>query len=142
MIVNTQIGHKTFMGAASRRLAGSSPHFGTRSNDSPTMLVLAPLIGLMAQATLAAVAGYSSGPHQTEEFREILQICRTEFVWALVALAGVVVLGTLKGIIVSLIVLAYRVADPPVYVLARMPGTNVFRPGSKEHPDHETFPAY
>ena len=52
--------------------------------------------------------------------------------------------GTLKGIIVaivvSLVALAYQVADPPVYVLGRKPGTNVFRPRSKEHPEDETFP--
>ena len=43
------------------------------------------------------------------------------------------------AIIVSLVALAYQVADPPVYVLARKPGTNVFRPRSKEHPEDETF---
>ena len=51
--------------------------------------------------------------------------------------------GTLKGIIVaiivSLIALAYQVADPPVYVLGRKPGSNVFRPRSDEHPEDETF---
>ncbi len=60
------------------------------------------------------------------------RIRRTEFVWALAALAGVVLLGTLQGIlvaiIVSLIALAYQVIDPPVHVLGRKPGTNVFRP--------------
>ena len=30
-------------------------------------------------------------------------------------------------------------SGPPVYVLARRPGTNVFRPRSSEHPDDETF---
>ena len=54
-----------------------------------------------------------------------------------------VLVGTLKGIIVAIIVslvaLAYQVADPPVYVLGRKPGTNVFRPRSKEHPEDETF---
>jgi sulfate permease, SulP family len=39
-----------------------------------------------------------------------------------------------------LVALAYQVADPPVYVLGRKPGTNVFRPRSKEHPEDETFP--
>ena len=46
------------------------------------------------------------------EFREIVKIRRTEFVWALVAMAGVVLLGTLQGIVtaivVSLVALAYR----------------------------------
>jgi anti-anti-sigma factor len=64
--------------------------------------------------------------------------------WALVAVAGVVLLGTLQGIlvaiIVSLVALAYQVADPPVHVLGRKPGTNVFRPRTPEHPEDETFP--
>jgi sulfate permease, SulP family len=54
------------------------------------------------------------------------------------------ILGTLKGIIVaiivSLIALAYQVADPPVSVLGRRRGTNFFRPLSDEHPGDETFP--
>jgi anti-anti-sigma factor len=80
-----------------------------------TMLFLAPLIGLMPQATLAAVV-----------------------------VAGVMLLGTLKGILIAIILslgaLAYQVASPPVLVLRRKPGTNVFRPVSKEHPEDETFP--
>jgi len=35
--------------------------------------------------------------------------------------------------------LAYQVADPPIYVLGRKPGTNVFRLRSKKHPEDETF---
>ena len=44
------------------------------------------------------------------------------------------------SIVVSLVALAYQTADPPVYVLGRKPGTNVFRPRSKQHPEDETFP--
>ncbi len=40
----------------------------------------------------------------------------------------------------SLVALAHQVADPPVHVLGRKPGTNVFRPRTKEHPEDETFP--
>jgi high affinity sulfate transporter 1 len=110
-----------------------------------TMLFLAPLIALMPQATLAAVViVYSIGLIKPVEFREVLSVRRTEFTWALVAFAGVMLVGTLKGIlvaiIVSLIALAYQAADPPVYVLGRKPGTNVFRPRSSEHPEDETFP--
>ena len=110
-----------------------------------TMLFLAPLIGLMPQATLAAVViVYSIGLIKPIEFREILSVRRTEFTWALVAFAGVMLLGTLKGIVVaivvSLIALAYQAADPPVYVLGRKPGTNVFRPRTQEHPEDEFFP--
>jgi len=78
------------------------------------------------------------------EFREILKVRRTEFMWAVIAFAGVMLLGTLKGIIVAIIVsivaLAYQVANPQVYVLGRKPGTNVFRPRSDEHPEDEVFP--
>jgi len=110
-----------------------------------TMLLLAPLIALMPQATLAAVViVYSIGLIKPAEFTAILGIRRMEFIWALTAFAGVVALGTLKGIVVaivvSLVALAYQVADPPVYVLGRKPGTNVFRPRSEEHPEDETFP--
>jgi SulP family sulfate permease len=110
-----------------------------------TMLLLAPLIGLMPQATLAAVViVYSIGLIKPAEFRTILAVRRTEFVWAVVAVAGVVLLGTLQGIVVaivvSLIALANQVADPPVHVLGRKPGTNVFRPRSVEHPEDETSP--
>jgi high affinity sulfate transporter 1 len=110
-----------------------------------TMLVLAPLIGLMPQATLASVViVYSVGLIQPSEFRAILAVRRMEFIWALVALVGVVLAGTLEGIVVaivvSLVALAHQLSDPPVYVLGRKPGTNVFRPRSDEHPDDETFP--
>jgi len=110
-----------------------------------TIFFLAPLVAMMPQSALAAlVIVYSFRLIRTIEFHDILRIRRTEFSWAIVAFAGVVVVGTLKGIvvaiIVSLVTLAYQVADPPVYVLRRKRGTNVFRPQSPEHPDDESFP--
>jgi SulP family sulfate permease len=133
---------------AVNRLAGARTQLAelvTAGATLLTMLLLAPLIGLMPQATLAAVViVYSVGLIKPEDFRAILQIRRTEFVWAVSALAGVVFLGTLKGILVSIVVslvaLAQQVMDPPVRVLVRKPGTNVFRPRSEEHPDDESFP--
>jgi anti-anti-sigma factor len=38
------------------------------------------------------------------------------------------------------VALAYQAANPIVHVLARKPGTDVFRPRSTEHPEDETFP--
>ena len=110
-----------------------------------TMLFLAPLIGLMPEATLAAVVIiYSMGLIQPAEFRAILRIRRMEFFWAVIACAGVVLLGTLQGIVIAIIVslfaLSYQAANPRVYGLGRKPGTNVFRPLTKEHPEDETFP--
>jgi sulfate permease, SulP family len=133
---------------AINRRAGARTQFAelvTAAAALATMLFLAPLIALMPQATLAAVViVYSIGLIKPAEFGAILKIRTTEFTWALAAFAGVVALGTLKGIVVaivlSLVGLAYQVADPPVYVLGRKPGTNVFRPRTKEHPEDETFP--
>ena len=107
-----------------------------------TLLFLAPLISLMPQATLAAVViVYSVGLIQLPEFRAILAVRRTEFIWAVAAFAGVMLLGTLKGILVAIIIslvsLAQQVADPPVYRLGRKRGTSVFRPLSAENPDDE-----
>jgi len=133
---------------AVNRLAGARTQLAevvTAAGTLVTMLLLAPLIGLMPHATLAAVViVYSVGLIKPADFRAILEVRQTEFVWALVALAGVMFLGTLQGIvvaiIVSLIALAYQVADPPVHVLGRKPGTDAFRPRSAEHPEDETFP--
>jgi len=110
-----------------------------------TMLLLSPVLALMPEATLAAVViVYSMGLIKPKEFSAILRIRRVEFIWAVVALAGVVALGTLKGIVmailVSLIALAHQTANPPVYLLGRKPGTNFFRPRSEDHPEDETFP--
>jgi sulfate permease, SulP family len=133
---------------AVNRFAGAKTQMAslvTAAAALATMLLLAPFIALMPDATLAAVViVYSIGLIKPAEFRAILSVRRTEFIWALAALAGVVLLGTLQGIlvaiIVSLVALAYQVADPPVYVLGRRPGTNVFRPRSSEHPEDENFP--
>jgi high affinity sulfate transporter 1 len=110
-----------------------------------TLLVLGPLIGLMPQAALAAVVvAYSVGLIQPVEFREIRTVRRTEFRWAVIACVGVVLLGTLQGILVaviaSLLALAQQAYHPTVHVLGRKRGTDVFRPRSAEHPDDESWP--
>ncbi len=133
---------------AVNRLAGARTPLAslvTAAATLVTMLVLAPLLSLMPQATLGAVViVYSLGLIQPGEFRSIAVVRRMEFVWALAALAGVVLLGTLQGIlaaiVVSLFALSYQTADPPVHVLGRKRGTNVFRPRSDEHPEDESFP--
>jgi high affinity sulfate transporter 1 len=110
-----------------------------------TMLFLAPLLGLMPHAVLAGIViVYSVGLIKPLEFRNILAIRRTEFFWAVAAFVGVMVIGTLKGIlvaiIVSLVALAQQSTRPAIYVLSRKRGTNVFRERSSEHKDDETYP--
>ena len=109
------------------------------------LLFLSPLFSLMPQATLAAVVVASAvGLVSPKEFRAILQIRYAEFWWAVIAFAGVAVLGTLQGILVavaiSLMTLMFAANHPPIYALGRKPGTDVFRPLSTEHPEDETFP--
>jgi MFS superfamily sulfate permease-like transporter len=109
------------------------------------LLFLSPLFSLMPQATLAAVViATTVGLLSPKEFRAILRVRYAEFWWAVIAFAGVVVLGTLQGILVavaiSLTTLMYAANHPPIYALGRKPGTDVFRPLSAEHPEDETFP--
>jgi len=109
-----------------------------------TMLLFAPILGLMPNATLAAVViVYSVGLIQPAEFRAILQVRSMEFRWALVACIGVLVFGTLKGIVVAIIVsmigLARQSGKARVSVIGRKRGADVLRPLSPENPDDETF---
>ena len=109
-----------------------------------TMLLLAPILSLMPNATLAVVViVYSVGLIQPGEFRAIRTVRSMEFRWALMACAGVLVFGTLKGIVVAIVMsmigLASQTAHPPVYVIGRKRGADVLRPLSPEHPDDETF---
>ncbi len=109
------------------------------------LLFLMPTVRLIPQATLAAVVvATTSTLIRPDEFRAIRHIRAREFRWALVAMAGVMVLGTLYGILVaawvSVMVMFHHANHPPVYVLGRKPGTEVFRPLSAEHPADQTSP--
>jgi MFS superfamily sulfate permease-like transporter len=109
-----------------------------------TMLLLAPLLGLMPNATLAAVViVYSVGLIQPAEFRAIRNVRTMEFRWAVAACVGVLLFGTLKGIVVAIIVsmigLAAQTSHPRVSVIGRKRDADVLRPLSPEHPDDETF---
>ncbi|HEV8549688.1 MAG TPA: SulP family inorganic anion transporter, partial [Polyangiaceae bacterium] len=129
------------------RAAGGRSQFAslvTAGGAGATMLLLAPLIGLLPQATLAAVViVYSVGLIDPAEFGAIRRVRVMEFRWALAAAAGVLLLGTLKGIlvavVVSLVSLSMQAARPNVYAIGRKRGADVLRPLSPEHPDDETF---
>jgi len=132
--VNRRAGALTQLAGAVTALAGVA-----------TLLFLAPVLALMPLATLAAVVIVTSIPLiSISGFRRIRQYRVLEFSWTVAACAGVVVLGTLNGILVavvlSMLALIYLANNPPVYVMARKPGTDVFRPVSVEHPADETVP--
>ena len=106
---------------------------------------LAPLVHLMPQATLAVIVIVPCmGMIKVPEFRAVWQLRIMEFSWAVASVAGVLLLGTLHGILVavflSLLALIFHGSRRPVFVLGRKPGTDVFRPRSKEHPEDESFP--
>jgi len=109
-----------------------------------TMLLLAPVLGLLPQTSLAAVViVYSVGLIQPSEFIAIRRIRTMEFRWAVAACLGVLVFGTLKGILIaivmSLISLSVQAAQPTVHAIGRKRGADVLRPLSPEHPDDEAI---
>jgi MFS superfamily sulfate permease-like transporter len=110
-----------------------------------TLLFLANVISLMPLATLGAlVLVAAAGLINLKEFQAIRRIRTTEFVWAIIAFVGVVLLGTLEGILfavlISVLTVFYETSFPPVYALGRKPGTDVFRPLSPDHANDEVFP--
>jgi MFS superfamily sulfate permease-like transporter len=110
-----------------------------------TLLFLAPTVALIPQPALAAVVvATSMGLFQASEFAAIRHIRAREFWWAVVATAGVVLLGTLNGILVavalSVTALFYEACRPPVYLIGRRRGTDIFEPVSPASPELETFP--
>ena len=116
----------------------------TAAASVATMLVLAPMLGLLPQAALAAIViVYSVGLIKPAEFASIRNVRRMEFRWALAAFLGVLVFGTLQGIVVaivlSLVGLSSQAANPRIHVVGRKRGTDSLRPLSPEHPDDETF---
>jgi SulP family sulfate permease len=95
--------------------------------------------------------GQTTAPHGIRKHLPILnrlpnypaRWLRADLLAGLVAFAGVMVLGTLQGIVAAVVVsmaaLIYHANRPPVYAIGRKPGTGVFRPPA-DHPDDETFP--
>jgi len=118
--------------------------FVTAGAALATMLFLAPLLGLLPNATLAMIViVYSIGLIQPAEFIAIRKVRTMEFRWAVAAALGVLLFGTLQGIlvaiIVSLISLSNQATRPVVHVIGRKRGADVLRPVSPEHADDETF---
>ncbi len=140
-------GGGTSQSAVSRRAGAKTQLTGLVSalGALATLLFLAPLLGLMPSAALAAVVIATSVPLiNIADFRAIARIRRMEFFWAIAATMGVVVLGTLKGILVAVLVsvvaLVVQSAAPQVYEVRRKRGTNVFRRCTPERADDESFP--
>jgi SulP family sulfate permease len=110
-----------------------------------TLLFLAPVLALMPHATLAAVViAYSIGLVDPKQMAAIRRVRTMEFRWAMVTCLGVMMLGTLNGIMVAIVLslmdLIRLSNDPLVDLMVRIPGSRVFRPRSPDHPADETVP--
>ena len=109
-----------------------------------TLLFLSSVIGLLPQAALGALILVASvSMIKPEMFRAIARVRRGELIWALVTLAGVILIGTLEGILiavaVSILTLFYQANHPPVYAVAWNREKGIFRRAG-EHESDETFP--
>jgi MFS superfamily sulfate permease-like transporter len=133
---------------AINRLAGArsqGAELVTAAGTLATLLLLAPTTKWMPQAALAAVViRYSLELIQPRQFLAIRRVRTTEFRWSVIAFAGVILLGTLQGIVVavidSLLSLANQAYNPPLYAVARKRGTAVFRSIGPDHPQDESWP--
>jgi high affinity sulfate transporter 1 len=110
-----------------------------------TLLILAPLFADLPEAVLGAIVieAVVFGLMDVKAMKRIYRLNRTEFWVGAVALLGVLTFGTLKGVLIglilSLLVLIARSSKPNIPVLGRWPGTEVFH-SLNENPDSETYP--
>jgi high affinity sulfate transporter 1 len=109
-----------------------------------TLLVLSQVIGLLPQAALGAlILVAAAGMIDAPSFRAIARVRRLELTWALATLAGVVLVGTLEGILIavaiSLLSLMFLANHPCVYAVAWSREKRIFRRAGDDAGD-ETFP--
>ncbi|MCC7039341.1 MAG: SulP family inorganic anion transporter [Burkholderiales bacterium] len=108
------------------------------------LLYLTGLLRNLPNVVLAAIVLVAvKGLVDIGELRRTYVLSRAEFWIAMVAFAGVLLLGILKGVllaaIVSMLLLVGRAARPHVARLARIPGTRRYSDVAR-HPDNEEAP--
>ncbi len=108
-----------------------------------TLLVLTPLFAPLPKAALAGVIiVVAAGLLDPGEFRRLAQLDRAEVGLALAATAIVVAVGMLAGVVavvvLSLLIVAQRAAQPRTAVLVRNPATGGFR--SADNAPEESIP--
>lgn len=109
-----------------------------------TLLLLSRAIAALPEAALAAVVlVVAAGMVKPADFTAIARVRRTELMWALVTVAGVVLIGTLEGVLIAVVIsvltLMYQANRPPVYAVAYNREQRVFRRVGESAAD-ETFP--
>jgi high affinity sulfate transporter 1 len=108
------------------------------------LLFLTGLFRTLPDAVLAAVVLVAvAGLIDIAELRHLWRASRLDFAAAAVALAGVLLMGVLDGVLIavlaSILMLLARVSRPHVAFLGRIPGTQRFSDLAR-HPDNEPTP--
>ncbi len=110
-----------------------------------TLVVLAPLFSELPKAVLGAVIidAVVFGMIDVGELRRLHRVTRFDFWIAVAAILGVLSAGVLAGVIIGVALslgwLVYVATRPPMPLLGRQAGTQVFRE-LDENPGDETFP--
>jgi sulfate permease, SulP family len=110
-----------------------------------TLLVLAPVFSALPKAVLGAliIEAVVMGMMDLPEMRRLARVQRFDFWIAVAAIAATLLVGVLAGVLVgiglSLLWLISVATRPPMPLLGREPGTQVFRE-LDEHPEDESLP--
>jgi sulfate permease, SulP family len=110
-----------------------------------TLLVLAPVFSHLPKPVLGAVIidAVVFGMIDVAELRRLYRVTRFDFWIAVAAILGVLSSGVLAGVVIGVALslgwLIYVATRPPMPLLGREPGTQVFR-DLVENPGDETFP--
>jgi sulfate permease, SulP family len=110
-----------------------------------TLLFLAPLFSDLPKAVLGAVIidAVVFGMIDVREMRRLYRVSRFDLWVAVAAIVGVLSAGVLAGVVIGIALslgwLVYVATRPPMPLLGRQGGTQVFR-DLDENPGDETFP--
>jgi SulP family sulfate permease len=108
------------------------------------LMYLTGLLANLPNVVLAAIVLVAvKGLINLRELRHVWRVSRFEFAVAMVAFAGVLLLGILKGVmlavVVTMLLVIGRAAQPHVATLGRIPGSRSFS-DLERNPDNETIP--
>ena len=104
----------------------------TASSVALVLLFLASLFVYVPEPVLGAIVLVAAlGLIDVEGLRRIRGLRLDDYAFGVTAIAGVLALGALPGllvgVVVSLVTLFWKLNHPPIFILARKPDTDVFR---------------
>lgn len=108
------------------------------------LLFLTGLLANLPNVVLAAIVLVAvKGLVDIEKLRHVWRVSKFEFAVSMVAFAAVLLLGILNGVLVavlvSMLMLIHRAANPHVAFLGRIPGTRAYS-DMQRNPDNEAIP--